>query len=88
VSILLGLPAITPETHLVILEGDGAAVPCRISSPGAAGISLMLLTLIDVNDMELQGRGEGEFLISFASLSSSLYLSAHNIISADEMQQP
>jgi hypothetical protein len=53
--------AITHETHLVILEGEGAAVPRQISSLRAAGISAMLFPLIDIDHNELQRRGEGEF---------------------------
>ena len=64
-SILLGLLAITRETHLVILEGEGAAVPGQISSLRAAGISPMLLLLIYNDHNELQGRGEGEFSVCF-----------------------
>jgi hypothetical protein len=74
VSILFVLFAITHETHLVILEGEGAAVPRQISSLRAAGISAMLFPLIDINHNELQRRGEGEFLISFASLRLNTHL--------------
>jgi hypothetical protein len=63
VSILFVLFAITHETHLVILEGEGASVPWQISSLGASGISPMLLPLIDIDHNELQRRGEGEFSI-------------------------
>jgi hypothetical protein len=67
VSILFLLLGITPKTHLVIIEGEGAAVPREISSPRAAGITPILLPQIDIDSIGPEGRGEGEFFVCYAS---------------------
>jgi hypothetical protein len=67
VSILFLLLGITPETHLIILEGEGAAVPRQIFFPRAVGITPILLPQIDIDRIGRGGRGRGECFVCFAS---------------------
>ena len=64
-SILFALLDITPETHLVMFDGMASAVPWQISPPRTAGDSPHLLSLIDIDRKELQGRGEDEYSVCF-----------------------
>jgi hypothetical protein len=80
VSILFVLLAITPKTHLIILEGRGAAVPRKTSSPRAVGITPILLPQIDIDRIGRGGRGRGESFVCFAScLTTKLELTKYLI---------
>ena len=77
-SILFLLLAITPETHLLIIEGEGAAVPWQISFPRAAGIAPLLLPRIDIDSTGPEGQREGEFLFILLPVSPQNWNSPHN----------